>query len=982
LPYTLNTKPTFTGILHTKETVPIKQVGATINSKFCDNVKLDGANISFTPEFDLAYGCYKVYISVVFENSHVACAWWRFEVLKEPPNISGFLGDFEGRKYYVCFSREIDKERLIDVSNWSLNGDSSLIEKVEPWHIGNWAIVQIVSEKQKAKLRDQDYYLCFDTGDGITETLLIPEEVKGDNGGPGLETGCGQIEHFPSQDVHYSFESEFHALTYKVVLQPNCELNAQWIMDSEFNFDISNSQYTPLSEATSTVLGWNLQHVDHRFPLSRGHHSLFYSPDVRSHFEVHVWDNRNPPNFIWQCLQDFPADLTAPEFTLDPIFMTGEEAAGFLEEHYWIKKQEPPGELPLYIQNMIDLLRTDDFKCRKLVLWGAEDKGPRGFHHGYMWEYGHLDWGWDENSPPYDTWIQNDQDTLGAFVVDLPPEAPLETRPWNDPPYNPLWVDGEWQGEYKVWIFDYELFINANLTDVSEHHDTFIMKPMVVDFNGNWKRAENIFVDFYDEPNNFQLNFIYPTAAGGIKSRQYINLTPGEDLPEPIPDESRGETIDVKVEIVTPPNIVIPQGSLVCFSWEDPAIDDYPSSTTNPPGNDSRPLFPWVNMSTDDRQACTDDPNKIIGYCYPDPDPEENCPLPDPTGNVNEPSYPHSDNSFPIQYGEKGFPSNLDAYCKDIHYYKPGYGVDRKHSQCVEIEPNNAENCHTIVETEFHTSNFGGDNYILRACICIPIWDSEEYEWEWIFYPWISSGTTINVWRKIWVELAFMEEADRDPNVQGEYWASWQDPNDPEQEPVKYYHFNGPFSAYCLEYIRNAFDDCFIEVGEGPGRDYDTEWVDTLGKLLLAWYAHVKTLFHIRGTPHCFQLLYVDHLIDPPEDWRFLERGVTPDPNENHHSFGASGSIKEIYKQDIDFLYIDKQETRKYYEIISNTSAHELGHALGFGSGGLICNGHVSGPGLMWAAHDFCDNAPITKSRRMSYFWGDHVFVLRAAPDI
>ncbi|MBU1024318.1 hypothetical protein KKB99_08570, partial [bacterium] len=226
LPWTLNTRPTLTGTLHTTETVPVKKVGASINFEFDPNVTLNGDQVTFTPSNELKYGKNHIYIAVVFENDFVACAYWDFEVREKPPQISGFLGDEAGRKYFLCFDRELDRKRVENIANWKLNDNSDLIDSVQYMNFGDWVMVQLVDKYTKETFRDQDYQISYDTGNGTTQRLLIPKGNQAGSGG-GRDGGCGEIVHLP-KDVHYSVESENHAITYVVLTEPGCNLEVEW----------------------------------------------------------------------------------------------------------------------------------------------------------------------------------------------------------------------------------------------------------------------------------------------------------------------------------------------------------------------------------------------------------------------------------------------------------------------------------------------------------------------------------------------------------------------------------------------------------------------------------------------------------------------------------------------------------------------------------------------------------------------------------
>ncbi len=493
LPWTLDRQPTFTGILHVGEEVPIIRTAATINNKYSPNVIVNGKEVTFTPDYDLDYGFNRVYVSVAFENGHIACAYWNFEVKKNPPQISGFLGDAKGRRYFICFDGEIDSKKIEDKSNWKLNGSSDLIEKVNYMNFGDWAIVYLVDESKHQDFRDQDYHLSYDAGRGSTECLLIPEEKQPRDG------GCGSVSHDEINDVHFSVESESHALTYHVTRPPDCELRVEWQLDTKSVVNHSNPADTPLifDRDSQDIIPQQMTHI---FPVGEGHHTLFFPWDCHSRLKVIVYEPGNPPITVWESPEwNFPADTSTPEYTLPPVMMNGEDAAVFVEEHYWEKTQLPQGELPLQIQNMIDSLNSPLTRCRKLVLWGAEDRFPPGQPHiGCLNCYNYLDWGWNPEEPPEGIWCPEPMSEWDAFVVDLPPYHNSEYRMgWSDPEHCPLPKDALSSREYKLWVFDYDLFVSVYKDEIAEHVDTFIMRPRVHDTaqtRGNWLRANNIYL--------------------------------------------------------------------------------------------------------------------------------------------------------------------------------------------------------------------------------------------------------------------------------------------------------------------------------------------------------------------------------------------------------------------------------------------------------------------------------------------------------
>jgi hypothetical protein len=258
--------------------------------------------------------------------------------------------------------------------------------------------------------------------------------------------------------------------------------------------------------------------------------------------------------------------------------------------------------------------------------------------------------------------------------------------------------------------------------------------------------------------------------------------------------------------------------------------------------------------------------------------------------------------------------------------------------------------------TDFWTSNFGGDNYKLTAHIEIPNQAP--------CTPPVSHDGIINVWRKAYLEESVME------NGSGVFMGSYLG--------MPYIHYNGPFLSHGeMQYIKYAFDDCFIDFREGYGRELNTHYQRIIDDGYLDNYAHNYTYFDERATPVAAQLLYVDHLEEEPFDSILL--GLTAGPiSERHHTGNAYGSIYDVFGNQLDWRGIDHLPTQDVNLISNNTAAHELGHSLGFYSSDDKDTGHRSGPGIMWS---YLAPTPRTENR-MSYIWGDHVFVLRLSPAV
>jgi hypothetical protein len=185
-------------------------------------------------------------------------------------------------------------------------------------------------------------------------------------------------------------------------------------------------------------------------------------------------------------------------------------------------------------------------------------------------------------------------------------------------------------------------------------------------------------------------------------------------------------------------------------------------------------------------------------------------------------------------------------------------------------------------------------------------------------------------------------------------------------------------------FVRNAYDDCFIDVQWSDEGDMNTQYRDKImNSDDLNYYCDHYTWFHYRNTPHCVQELDCDHLRYHPTWYGNLVYGLTCFTPYNCHTSIAYGSIRDIFPN-YDSRWIDYNEITDPYIISGVTAAHELGHSLAFYEQSSQKNmGHVSGPGVMWSSEGCeCSLDPEKKPKRKSSLWGDHVFVLRFDPDI
>ena len=198
-----------------------------------------------------------------------------------------------------------------------------------------------------------------------------------------------------------------------------------------------------------------------------------------------------------------------------------------------------------------------------------------------------------------------------------------------------------------------------------------------------------------------------------------------------------------------------------------------------------------------------------------------------------------------------------------------------------------------------------------------------------------------------------------------------------------YEHFDGPFLSYWyLAYIRNAFDDCFIDV-----QSSDTGYVDTIYQDIISNSNDLVS--YLSGypltTPHGFQILDCDHYHHHPASYMDLPLGLTADPDENNHMTIAFGTIMDIFgAARLDYKRIDERNVYHHIIISGISAAHEFGHAIGFHEQiDQKSVGHFSGSGIMWSLEGIPDTCPPTLDRnRMSYLWGDHIFILRLDPEI
>jgi len=855
-------------------------------------------------------------------------------------------------RFFLCFDREIDKQHASKRENWTLNSDSNLIEEVTPWEAGSWMIVKVALEVKEKFNGETDYWLNYDTGQGVCKYLLIPkeEEKQGPYGGP--DGGkCAEVIYFgDSKDKHYSKEGEDHAVTFQVrKFDPDCDLDVEWGMNKLDAYLHQQSRDAPLSQERDDYTEVHYSYPLGYFSTGSGRQTYKFHYEAKTDIQITY---KHGDEIIWGPQSwAFPPDLETPIYTREPQIMTGLQAADFLEDHYWEMRQEPPGQLPDDINYMLFILRTC-YPCAILCLWFAKD--THTFWHTLI-----VDYGTNENQiPGPDNEItMNEADILGAFVVDIDREYYEEYCEWRDRPGR-LAEDAHPEGEYKVWVFEIENFIKDN-------PDVTIIKPVVVDMAGNWKRGPNIYPLVQEcGCSDLTVNFSKPDP-GIIK--QFINLSSEMNLPpnDAALIERRGQRIDVEVLInrtQAGQNKIIKPGTRLVLGWDDPPIDNIPFTTINNPNSGNRPHFPWLS---DNRRPC--DPQYYGSLCDEvvpwDNNPQARFPEPwQGPSPILFPNYPHLDNSFPGDYattgGFEGIPS---AYSRAFNYQRPGFGIIRNYSLVADISTEYYfENCTLKVMTDFWTSNFGGDNYTLTAQVQIPTGTPGQY----VSCNKVNHNGIINVWRKAYLEESVME------NASGVFLGTYRG--------TQYTHYNGPFVSHGeLQYIKNAFDDCFIEVREGYGRELNTHYQRIIDDYYLDNYAHNYTYFHQRATPVAAQLLYVDHLDYVPFDSILL--GLTAAPNsERNHTGNAYGSIYDVFGNQLDWRGIDHIPTQDVNPISNNTAAHEIGHSLGFYSSDEKNTGHRSGPGIMWS---YLAPTPSTENR-MSYIWGDHVFVLRLSPAV
>jgi hypothetical protein len=969
--WTLNRCPDFTGIIHTDFDLPITKVIANIDDERKGEAIVQGNRISYNPGFDLPFGSHHVYLSIQFEKDNIIAASWSFTILKSPPSISGFLGSSEKRKYYLCFDHEIDKTRLEDKAYWAVNGDQTLIKEIKFLNIGNWVEVTLASAEEKESFRDDDYHISFDTGSGIVSRLLIPEKIEMDSPGGGGKSGCGSIEHDPEEDIHQAVESESHAIAYKVTRPPDCELDALYTINMKTYY---NHQKAPLTRLGQDVNDPNADGVANHvslgsvFALNSGWHTLFfpYTDDIQ--LQVDVINPGSPPVTIWHSpYWRFNADLTAPRFELKPVVMHGAEAADFLERHYWYKAAgvtyepgQPFPNPPDRIQNACTLLRSELMSCEKFILVGTLDDHRAGGHN-YIW----VDIGPSPDLPPTDTWANNDSDLLNSCCwIDVDPEYCEENIHWHDPAYDPYDCDGFWEGEYKVWFIPYSILDN--------YPENYIMRPRYLDTASNWRREDDIrHLDIDGTCDDFVVKFLKP-SSGNMK--KYINLQIGETLPENIPDEQRGRNLPVKVKIynksVSQPH-GIPDFFFVALSWIDPQIDRSVLDTKNPPGYVDRQIFPWLTDSPIAGKCAGQNVevwpwDNLPGIRFPNPEtPPSGC-LPA--------NYPHVDNSYPCfnnPISPKSFSDLGDAYGYTLTYQKPGYGSDQEY-----IYYAFPELCETTFETEFWTSNFGGDNYILTAQLTLGFPCT----------PSVTHEGTITVWRKAYVSLPYMASYPNPPRPVP------PEPNNPkyltpEGDTKPYTHYDGPYYVYWdLQYFRRAFDDGFIEIQEVESDSW-TQYQDIIAdEQALSQYLHTYACNNDPHLiPHCYQFFDCDHLGHHPYSYANRLLGSTCLPDENHHSAIAYGSIRDIFSEELDTERIDGFETFDSVKISGNIATHEMGHSMILHKiADQKSTGHMSGPGIMWAPWDTA-TCPINSrknGKRTSYFWGDHIFLMRIIPEL
>jgi hypothetical protein len=221
-------------------------------------------------------------------------------------------------------------------------------------------------------------------------------------------------------------------------------------------------------------------------------------------------------------------------------------------------------------------------------------------------------------------------------------------------------------------------------------------------------------------------------------------------------------------------------------------------------------------------------------------------------------------------------------------------------------------------------------------------------------------GTTFTVWRKIYLDYAWME--DRNGQFPDCSWG-------PESEWIEDFQIsNGDF-----QWIKNTYDDCFIEI-EPTGRiTENTEYQYAISIWTeLVTYGDSQTDF--RPPPHdTVLLLGVDHLYryagdecmgpvlgtSVPYFWYGF-------PDNAYYNYCAVGQIKDNERQGID-VWMDGGKRRTYDKLILAISSHELGHCLAARSTPMD---NEKPYGLMNSVGDVMDSR--------SYFHEDHIIDLRS----
>ncbi|MGY5877379.1 MAG: hypothetical protein RTU30_16625, partial [Candidatus Thorarchaeota archaeon] len=443
-----------------------------------------------------------------------------------------------------------------------------------------------------------------------------------------------------------------------------------------------------------------------------------------------------------------------------------------------------------------------------------------------------------------------------------------------------------------------------------------------------------------------------------------------------LPFEERGREIDVKVEIQIGWGVNIEDLRTLTLSWIDPGIDDSPftDASSNKPGKNARPIFPWL-PGEDSREACP--PMETL---FPFGDGFQYEFFPDPQGEGSD----NSDANEEVEASFKALNNRDNIYGIEFQYSEGGYALERVRElefdlQAIFSTQPPPWNCYTRrVSATFYTSNFGGDNYILKATATA---ESEYGEIECDAY-----APQIDVWRKLYVEYAFMEDGP-------EYFCH-------EGTLDEYEHSSGDFDINydeLMQYLTNSFDDCFIDVQPGNGNDSNTQYERVLGPYsdytISTYPNHPRTGFHERATPHAMQVLSVDSFEESmcPLSFEDVEYvlGQTPSHHiERHHALVFYGVINDLQYIKTDSFYIDGIAIDDTELIAHFAALHELGHGIRFmqrqGQHGEIeiIIGHKSGPGVMWGIPRECNIESVVKMIRRSYFWGDHVFIMRLAADI